>query len=510
MSKRILAGLLALALGLSLSGCSRTPAAETEQEIVLPEPPDEELNMILGERIAARPNNVALYYVSGDGTSFSTVTRTLVASPGESLYEEAVDTLLYSTSSPDRMTFLTPEMQVLKADCACGIVTVSLSLDTLGIQNEQEYLMLLASISNTLLSMDGVRGVNVLVGGRSRSIESLPVGVQTQPYSGITPAYAQFSAEQDYFLTSETGTITRTAVLYFPATVDDWLVPELREITFDSSDYASALIRALRNGPLENTCTTTAIPESVDLLVDNPVMEATASGERVLCLNFAPTLRSYLALSGMEEWQMLGSVVLTLCSFVPDLDAVRIRIGDDMITSCTIDGSEYAFADGLIRRGDFDSLTGSTMTLYRPNSTGALDAVERAVSMVRAASPLSILYALIDEAQAGSEGRLVFPAEVYYEDILGVSVEDGIASVNLSANFYRQSQALDDAAERGVIYAIVNTLCELENISGVRFYIEGLSAETLSGSIYLKSVLLPNPGLVSFAPSAVPEVTASP
>lgn len=510
MSKRILAGLLAFALCLSLAGCSRTPAAETEQEIVLPEPPEEEKNMILGERIAARPNNVSLYYVSGDGTSFSTVTRTLVASPGESLYEEAVDTLLYSTSSPDRMTFLTPEVQVLKADYACGIVSVSLSLDALGIQNEQEYLMVLASVSNTLLSMDGVCGVNVLVGNRSRSIESLPVGVQTQPYSGITPAYAQLSAEQDYFLTSETGTITRTAVLYFPSTMGDWLVPELREITFDSSDYASALIRALRTGPLENACATTAIPESVDLLVENPLLEVTASGERVLRLNFAPTLRSYLALSGMEEWQMLGSVVLTLCSFVPDLDAVRIQIGDDLITSCTLNGAERTFSDGLIRRSDFDSLIGSTMILYRPNSRGTLDVVERAVSMTRAESPLSILYALIDEAQSDAENGAVFPAEIYYEDILGVSVENGIASVNLSANFYRQSQALDDAAERGVIYAIVNTLCELENISGVRFYIEGLSAETLSGSIYLKGVLLPNPGLVAFAPSAVPEVTASP
>ena len=121
-----------------------------------------------------------------------------------------------------------------------------------------------------------------------------------------------------------------------------------------------------------------------------------------------------------------------------------------------------------------------------------------------------MLYALFDGILAQSDSASVFPTGVYYDDILGVSVSDGIASVNLSANFYRQAQALDATAERGVVYAIVNTLCELEGIAGVRFYIEGISAQTLSGSIYLRSVLLPNPGLVSPEPSAVPEITATP
>ena len=118
-----------------------------------------------------------------------------------------------------------------------------------------------------------------------------------------------------------------------------------------------------------------------------------------------------------------------------------------------------------------------------------------------------MLYALFDSATSSGEDGGAFPSDVCYEDILGISVERGVASVNLSANFYRQSQALDATAERGVIYAIVNTLCKLENIDGVRFYIEGISAETLSGSIYLKGVLLPNPGLNDLA---VPEITASP
>ena len=179
--KRFAAFVLAAVLCASLTACSGKPRiAEKDSEIVLPEPSPELSNMILGERIASEPENVTLCYVSGDGTSFSTITRSVVVSPGESLYEEAVDALLYTTATPERMSFVPPEMQVLDVEYSCGIVTVNLSLDAHNVSGEQELLMLIASISNTLLSLEEVRGVNVLVSGRSESLASLPLGVQTE------------------------------------------------------------------------------------------------------------------------------------------------------------------------------------------------------------------------------------------------------------------------------------------------------------------------------------------
>lgn len=510
MNKRLLAGTLCAALCLSLSSCARMPnSAASETTIVLPEPSMETPKIILGEQIASRPKSVALHYVSGDGSSFSTITRSLIVSPGENIYEEAVDSLLNNAVSPERMTFIPPEMQVIDTDYACGIVSINLSLDAHNLQSEQENLMLLASVSNTLLSMDGVRAVNVLIGDRSESIASLPVGALTQPFSGITPTYAQYSAERDYFLDSQTGTISRNTILYFPTDSGEWFVPELREITFDSSDYASALIRALRSGPIENTCAISAIPESADLLVENPELQVSSGGERVIELNFSPTLRNYLAFSGIDEWELAGSITLTLTSFIPELDALRICIDGEPISRFSIGETEHTFADGLIRRRDFDAFIGSTTTLYIPQADGSLKDVERAVSPATTNSPLRLLHALLDEILA-DESSAYFPSGVYYDDILGISLEDSVASVNLSGNFYRQAQSLDASEERGVIYSIVNTLCELDDVTAVRFYIEGIHAETLSGSIYLGSILLPNPGAVQASATAAPEATVSP
>ncbi len=285
-------------------------------------------------------------------------------------------------------------------------------------------------------------------------------------------------------------------MLYFPSADGNWLIPELREITFESSDYVSGLISALRSGSAENDLTTTAIPTSTDLLSEDPAITITSSGETVLQVHFASTLHSYLALIGMDEWQMVGSVAMTLCSFMPDLDAVQISIGDEPITSCTIDDRIIEFEDGLIRFEDFSSFVGSTVTICLPSETGSLEEVDCAVSMLRAQSPLSILRTLFDEILELDFENDFFEDGIGYDDILGISIDNGVASVNLSANFYRQAQVLDSSSERCLVYAIVNTLCEMDDISSVQFYIEGISAETLSGSIYLKAELLPNPGLV--------------
>ena len=86
--------------------------------------------------------------------------------------------------------------------------------------------------------------------------------------------------------------------------------------------------------------------------------------------------------------------------------------------------------------------------------------------------------------------------KLYMKDVLGVEVGDSVAVVNLSGGFYSRCQMLDSAAERRLIYAMVNALTELEGIGAVRFIVEGVSIDTLVQSIYLRTPLLPDPGIV--------------
>ena len=228
----------------------------------------------------------------------------------------------------------------------------------------------------------------------------------------------------------------------------------------------------------------------------------------MLTLNFSSTLANYLAFSGLEVWELAGSVTLTMCSFLPELDAVRIMMNGEPITMCAIGDAILQFPDGLMRRRDFAGRVGSVATLYLLDGADQLTGIERPVSLRSALSPKRLLTELLGYAGGdGQSHRLPVPASLYPEDILGVQVVGGVARVNLSANFYRSCQNLSPRAERDLVYAMVNTLCALDGIRAVRFYIEGSPADTLAGSVYLRSVLLPNPGLMA-APT--PEATPAP
>lgn len=493
-----LATLLA-AVALGLSGCmlsGREP--ETVDEIHLPEPTEEPENMILGETLSGSFNEVTLYYPATDGTSYSTVRRSVRPEDGQSLPEAALSAL-FEGSNGQAVRFL-GDTKVLSCEYACGTATVNLSIDARNVQNPQELLAMELSIANTLLSIDGMRGVNILIGQLSEGFWQLPLGVLTEPVVSATADYAQLQAERDRSTQPEGEPVLRNALLYFPTDTGDWLVPELRSVSVRSGDFVRALIDALKAGPMSEACAIGSIPEGVELLDEAPAIRTLSSGERVLDLNFSSTLANYLAFSGLEVWELAGSLSLTMCSFLPELDAIRVMVNGEAISMCELNEEIIHFPDGLIHRRDFAGKIGSSATLFLANANGKLEPVRRAVSMRSALSPKSLLTELLRYA-GNEDGKPAFPlpSGVYPEDFLGVQTSGGIARVNLSGSFYRSCQGLDEQRERALVYAMVNTLCELPGINAVRFYVESRPADTLSGSIYLKSVLLPNPGIVEQA-----------
>jgi hypothetical protein len=139
---------------------------------------------------------------------------------------------------------------------------------------------------------------------------------------------------------------------------------------------------------------------------------------------------------------------------------------------------------------------GGVADLYLADADGGLVVRQRAMSPGAALSPRALLEALFSaEAATKLNAAKPVPEALGATDILGVRVEEGVATVNLSARFYSLCQELDERRERTAVYAIVNTLCNLEGIRGVRFLIEGGAIGTLAEHIYLRSVLLPSPGL---------------
>lgn len=481
---------LAAALALALSG---SPAFAE-----LPEPEDAAEDMILGEERGGAQAEVTLYYKTADGVNLTAVRRMLDVAPGETVVARALEELLSPTGSSEAVSVAPGDAKILGIECACGIVTVNLSIDAAGLQSEQELLMMYTAIGNTLLGVEGVETVNVLIGSRQESVHSLPMGLMSAGGGDATVLYAQIKAEEERFIQAgESATpLVRTAALYFPSLNGQWILPEARGVSFANADYASQLLDELIEGSENRGAYANFLSGGVSVLAAEPLVYVTSAGERVLDVYLTGALRDYLILQGISEWQMAAAITLTMCSFIPELDAVAIYIDGVALTELNVRGNVHEYADGLLRRGDFAPYIGGVAALYFSDGEGGLLKVVRAMSTRRARSAYSLVLQLISGPSSSDRAHAVMPMGISADDVLGVAIENGVATVNFSANFYRLCQALGAQEERTLVYALVNTLCELPDVDEVAILIEGERVETLANDIYLKAALMPNPGMV--------------
>lgn len=488
--------LLLTALALLLSACVRDDQSAALDTIPsLPEPETAQRRQILGDTTAPLSEEVTLFLPTEDGLEFNTVTRTIHVDAGEDLLEKTLMELLDSTSENTLLS--ASGAQISEVEFGGGIATVRLTVDVAVNRTDQDYLLICTAIANTLFGIEGVEAVNILAGDRSAYLCNLPTGVFTSRNNNTAAAFAQIQAESERFGEEGNASISRNALIYFPAQGGQYLLPEVRELVFTSDNYAQVLLNALMAGSQTRQCCFSPIPNDANLLLSPPAVVVSDTGERVLHLDFSSMLPSYLALAGVESWQCYGAIVLTMCSFIPELDAVRISVDGESVDRCIINGWEVDFPNALMRREDFSSRIGSSAQLYFAQQDNSLVRLECATAQKAPQSAGGLLEELISAGNGYLPGlKSIFPEGIVAEDILGTALEGRTVIVNLSANFYARCQSLNASQERLLIYGMINTLTELNRFGAVRFLVEGRQVENLSQNIYLKTALLPDPGLV--------------
>lgn len=463
----------------------------------LPEPEDTGVNMILGEKTGDYYAEVELFYESDGGVELSSITRTVHVPTGGSLIETALEELFNSAGAQEHASPMPGDAALSSVEISGGLVTVEIMVDMAGLQDDSELVTIFNAITSTLTGLEGVDGVNILVNSAPEGVCGVPAGVLEHSDPSTAAAWSRYQAEAAGFLNGGQMALTRSVALYFPSSNGQWLLPEVREVSFQNEDYAYQLMVELTAGTQAGGAYASFLSGGASGATSAPAISVTSAGERVLDVYLSGGVRDYMLLQGLTEWQIAGSITVTMCSFIPGLDAVRINIDGEPITRLNIRDRYKEFADGIMRRSDFSMYIGSAGTLYFSDGEGGLTAVERAMSSRRAQSAYSLVTQLISGPSSADGGaQQTMPVGAGVNDLLGVSVAEGVAVVNFSANFYRLCQMMDADDERLMVYSLVNTLCELPGIYAVRIAIEGEYVDTLSDSIYLRGELLPNPGIV--------------
>ena len=451
--------------------------------------------------------NVLLYLPSLDGTRLIAVPHT--ARLSVSRYgTETLCELLFSHPGTEQALPLGGDVGLRLSDTEAvevsgQVVTVSLAASALRLSHEELFTVGQA-LANTLCQFGDLNYVNVLIAGVQPGLDvasTLPAGCfQPNMREDLSTLWARASAAK------AAARQAIPATLYYPAGAGKGVLAEARTLSFPDLSGGRGirtLLEALSAGA-ETMPYFPQYPDLTALLSQEPVISE-INGARRAILHFDEDLNRLLIEAGITRSVMTASLVMTITTFLPALEGVEIHIGDETITSITPSGTltnpgeTILFANGLMKRGDFSAFLLTSCPLYFADSQGKLKLSSRCVPFFEGRSVRHIINQLMAGPQAyDSVSGLspVLPEGLRDADLIGVSLEKETLLLNFSTRFLTLAQGMEPNEEKRMIYALVNTLCELPGVEKVSFFVMGEQPQTLAGFLYLPGDFLPNPDIL--------------
>ncbi len=389
-----------------------------------------------------------------------------------------------------------------------GIATVNLGASALTLSHGDFYVVCQA-IANTLTQWGDIRYVNVLVSSTQPGLDvgaNVPMGCFVQNLNDSIDALT--AAAETLAAGPADRRVSLVAALYYPSFSGRGILAEARGVSFanrSKSVLIEGLLDAMSQTP-QQISNVPALPNLTAYLSETPVVQeiAVTGGQRAV-LRFQQSFNDALIASGVPRSVMMAAITYTLSGFVPGINGVTVYIGEELISS-VVPGGVYegagetiAFSNEVMRRSDFSRFLLDNCTLYFSDGTGRLTAVRRPVPYYETRSARYLIGCLMQGPQLVdgiSDTHAVLPPDLGDADLLGVGLDGSVMVLNFSQHFASAARECDAEAERLLVYAIVNTLCELPAVRGVSFFINGTQPETLSGGLYLPGDFLKNGSIV--------------
>lgn len=451
----------------------------------------------VGDSQMPREIQTTLYLPSVNTTRLNPMEATITVESGQTKQEACVEQLLELINGSDfpesgeKVQLLTVSNAV---ESTGELVTVNLHESTLS--PAEQYALNLA-IVNTLTELSGTNYVNILVGGRDIGLnmgETIPTGVMDRkPGNDVGTYWSQLQAERE----ATDGSLERNAVLYFVSEDGNSLLGEVRNITFsayDTATYARELLGELAKGAALIDGARTVVP-SWEWLERDPEVIVDDEGTHIE-LYFVENTTDFLSLRRSNEAMMLSSICYTLTSFIPRLDSIVAYINGELVTELTLmNGERWGMQSGQLTREAVASLAADMCTVYYPLADGSqLYAVTRPIAQRLRTQPRALLRELMRPPQRAGLTQAI-PEEINEADILGLRIEGDTALLNVTEAFARACQGMTETQERNMIYAIVNTMTEVEGVTRVRFFVSGAQIP-LAGHLFVGGEFMRHTGLI--------------
>ena len=503
MSKqhRVRLGCLVCVAGLLLAGCASQETAAAPTATLPPvraryTAPEDDIRQEYSQ-------TVMLYLPSLDGSQLIAVPAAATLSAAGHRAQTLCELLLkhpgteYARPVAGEVTLSLSGTEAVEV--SGNVATVSLGASALRLSHEQLFTVGQA-LANTLCQFNDLQYVNVLIVGAQPGLNvaaTLPAGCfQQNTREDLATLWARASAP------ASAARRSFAAALYYPAAAGKGVLCEARMLSFAGTSLpamAVTLLEALSSGA-ESLPGVPRCPDLKGMMGADPVLDETGGGRR-LVFRFEDRLNTALTDGGITRSVMMASLVYTMTTFLPGLDGIEVRIGGEQVTSLTPSGTYVGagdtllFQDGLMRRRDFSSFLLGNCALCFANSRGKLTWVYRPIPFYETHNPRALIQQLmlgpqVYDSQIGLSP--VLPQGLRDADLLGVAFENNTVLLNFSAQLQELARDFDASAERRMVYAMVNTLCQMPGVERAALFVQGEQPETLLHTVFVPGYFLPN------------------
>jgi germination protein M len=475
--RRIAALFLAFVLlAAVLVGCAGD-GINAPKETVLPVLPSASLPTI-GAR-SVQTTALPLYFRSSVEDKLTTEVRHVVITDNKNWAQAALEELVKGPEVEGVLPVLPAGTEILSVDISRNLVMVDLS-DVVLKMEEQDRLIARVAIASTVYEAVGIENVKIFVEGMEQGYLNQPVGILD--YRKYAEDINALFLNMEYVANLESTSVVQEVVLYFADKRGEYMMPEVRTISMPMEDPVGTIMEELGKGSTDTVNLVSALPRDMQLLTE-PVVMVDSLGKKTLELNFSKHPEYVGGSKDLDRSTALAyaTIVHTFCSYMTNMDTVVIKQNGQPVTKI---GALETAEDGAFKKEAMAEYLGTSVPLYFSSlSYGAFARVSRTMLQEKAYDPLERIYELMRgplSSEGDDEVLPVFPSGIAQADIRSIVLQDDMVFVDVSRNFAEVCGSMDRRSEWMMLYAIVNTLSDLQKVRSVQFFVEGQIKEYMS------------------------------
>ena len=263
--------------------------------------------------------------------------------------------------------------------------------------------------------------------------------------------------------------------MYFLNDTSSSLVAEKQNIKYDEDeDITEAVIENLIKG--------TSNTKNVNIMDKRTKLNSVQKQNQGLVVDFSEEF-----LSGDQTKNTLAAyaVIKTLCQ-LPGISSVKVTANSQELLGP--DGTRLGFLSGenINLERDKDSAETKYVILYFSDDTAGK--LSKEIRTIKITDTQPIEQYIINELIKGPSDTNLQPVLASDTSLISVETTDGTCFVNFNSNFISRNSGTPEK-ENTAIYAIVNSLTELDTVRNVQFLVDGkkissFGTNSISGTFF--------------------------